>query len=287
MVGSSITLVALSDTEGAFEGWYENDQLISNDLTYTYNATNDNKTIAARFKFSVKKDVRAQTYVYDAEQAIWKWIDSNEGGTFTITHSGGTVYTHAVVGYEKGVVVTSDPVTFEATANNGYEFIGWWNNLKGVFTDNPWFMERPEEYDQSVTARFAKRGELNVDVENHIGGMVAVTYNNGVRLQSDTTEAGTYNTLIESVVTLEAIADDKYMFDGWYENGTFVTSENPYTFTATDSKRTIVAIFNKVSTPTYLENNTISTSDVYKLFLNGQLYIYNQGKRYTVMGQEL
>ena len=286
MVGSSITLVALPDTEGAFEGWYENDQLISKDPTYTYNATTDNKTIAARFKFSVKKDVRAQTYVYDTEKLAWKWIDSNEGGTFTMTHSGGTVYTHAVVGYEKGIVVTSDPVTFEATANNGYEFIGWWNNLKGVFTDNPWILERPEEYDQSVTARFAKRGELHVGVEN-IGGVVAVTYDNGLGQKTDTIEEGNYNTLIESVVVLEAIADDDYVFDGWYEDATLITSENPYTYTVDGNSRNIVAKFEKKSITTYLENNTISNEDIYKLFLNGKLYIYKQGKKYTVMGQEL
>jgi uncharacterized repeat protein (TIGR02543 family) len=204
-----------------------------------------------------------------------------------MTHSGGIVYTHAVVGYERGVVVSSDPVTFEATANSGYQFVGWWNNQRGVFTDNPWLLERPEEYEKSVTARFAKRGEVNVSVENNIGGMIAVTYDNGLGVKTDTVETGIYNTLIETSVVLEAIADDTYTFDGWYEDNTLITSENPYTYTATDGNREIVAKFNKVSTPTYLENNIIPTSEVYKLFLNGQLYIYNQGKKYTVMGQEL
>jgi uncharacterized repeat protein (TIGR02543 family) len=125
-----------------------------------------------------------------------------------------------------------------------------------------------------------------VGVEN-IGGVVAVTYDNGLGQKTDTIEEGNYNTLIESVVVLEAIADDGYVFDGWYEDATLITSENPYTYTVDGNSRNIVAKFEKKSITTYLENNTISNEDIYKLFLNGKLYIYKQGKKYTVMGQEL
>ena len=86
-------------------------------MTYTYNTPNNTRTITAKFILGARKDVRAQTYVYDEAKAAWKWKDSNEGGVFTITHSGGKVYTHEVVGYQRDIAMTTDPVTFEAIAN--------------------------------------------------------------------------------------------------------------------------------------------------------------------------
>jgi hypothetical protein len=287
MVGSNVTVVALTDEGCTFEGWYENDLLVSSDAEYTYLATDDIKTLAARFKFSVKKDVRAQTYVYDTDKSAWKWIDSNEGGVFTMTHSGGQVYTHEVEGYQKGLVVTSDPVTFTAKPNSGYEFIGWWNNPT-IYTDDPWTMERPEEFKQSVTARFAKiRSEMNVNVDNEIGGTLYVTYDNGFGEKTDTLTTLSTKLLVGSVVTLEAVATELSTFLGWYENDTLLTTEALYTFTTTDTHRNIVAKFKTNSTTTALDNMDASTSDVYKMFIDGQLYIYRQGELYTITGQGL
>jgi hypothetical protein len=287
MVGSNVTVVALTDEGCTFEGWYENDVLVSSDAEYTYLATDDIKTLAARFKFSVKKDVRAQTYVYDEEAGKYVWKDSNEGGVFTMTHSGDQVYTHEVDGYVKGLVVTSDPVTFTSMSNNGYELIGWWNNPI-VYTDDPWTMERPEEFKQSVTARFAKvRSEMNASVDNEVGGLMYITYDNGLGTKTDTLTSLSTKLLIGSVVTLEAVATELSTFLGWYENDELLTTEALYTFITTDTHRNIVAKFKTDSTTTDLDNIDSSTSDVYKILRDGHIYIYKSGVLHTITGQEL
>ena len=287
MVGSNVTVVALTDEGCTFEGWYENDVLVSSDAEYTYLATDDIKTLAARFKFSVKKDVRAQTYVYDEEAGKYVWKDSNEGGVFTMTHSGDQVYTHAVEGYERGLVVTSEPVTFTAMPNNGYELIGWWNNPI-VYTDDPWIMERPEEFKQSVTARYAKiRSEMNVNVDNEIAGLLYITYDNGYGEKTDTLTTLSTKLLVGSAVTLEAVATELSTFLGWYENDALLTTENVYTFTTTDTHRNIVAKFKTDSTTTNVDDVNTSTSGVYKIFRDGHIYIYKDGSIHTITGQEL
>jgi hypothetical protein len=287
MVGSNVTVVALTDEGCTFEGWYENDVLVSSDAEYTYLATDDIKTLAARFKFSVKKDVRAQTYVYDEEAGKYVWKDSNLGGVFTMAHSGDQVYTHEVDGYKKGLVVTSDPVTFTSIPNSGYELIGWWNNPI-VYTDDPWTMERPEEFKQSVTARFAKvRSEMNASVDNEVGGLMYITYDNGLGTKTDTLTSLSTKLLIGSVVTLEAVATELSTFLGWYENDELLTTEALYTFITTDIHRNIEAKFKTDSTTTNVDNVNASTSGVYKIFRDGHIYIYKDGSIHTITGQEL
>ena len=283
---TEMTLTAIPDEGSAFLGWYENNTLVSNDQVYSTTAS-ETQNIAARFTFSLKKDVRAQTYVYDETAEKYVWIDSNLGGTFTMTHSGGQVYTHEVDGYKKGLVVTSDPVTFTSIPNSGYELIGWWNNPT-VYTDDPWTMEHPEEFKQSVTARFAKvRSEMNASVDNVLGGLLYITYDNGYGEKTDTLTSLSTKLLIGSVVTLEAATAEQSTFLGWYENEELLTTEALYTFTVTDTNRNIVAKFKTDSTTTDLDGIDASTSNVRKILRDGQIYIYKNGVLHTITGQEL
>ena len=286
LIGSSLSFTAMPNEGSEFLGWYDNNTLISSDLVYSCTAPAETMNIAARFTFTVKKDVRAQTYVYDEETGKYVWKDSNLGGIFTMTHSGGQVYTHEVDGYKKGLVVTSDPVTFTSIPNSGYELIGWWNNPI-VYTEDPWTMERPEEYKQSVTARFAKvRSEMNASVDNEIGGLLYITYDNGYGAKTDTLTSLTTKLLIGSEVTLEAVATELSTFLGWYENDELITSEAIYTFTVADTNRNIVAKFKTNSTTTDLGNIDV-TFDVRKIFRDGNIYIYINGELYTITGQVL
>ena len=287
LIGSDLVFTAMPDEGSEFLGWYDNNTLVSSDLVYTCTAPAETKNIAARFTFTVKKDVRAQTYVYDEEAGKYVWKDSNLGGVFTMAHSGGQVYTHEVDGYKKGLVVASDPVTFTSIPNSGYELIGWWNNPT-VYTDDPWTMEHPEEFKQSVTARFAKvRSEMNASVDNVLGGLLYITYDNGYGEKTDTLTSLSTKLLIGSVVTLEAATAEQSTFLGWYENEELLTTEALYTFTVTDTNRNIVAKFKTDSTTTDVEGIDASTSNVRKILRDGQIYIFKNGVLYTTIGQEL
>ena len=237
---ATTTVTATPEVGYTFDGWYLNGTKVSSSLTYTFDAPNKSQTLTARFLLGSKKDVRAQAFLYDSTDDKWKWTDSNDGGTFTMTHSGGTVYTHTTVGYVNDITITLDPATFEATPNTGYHFIGWWNNPI-VYGDNPWTMDNPADYKESVTARFAPLYTQTYHTTNG-GGMIIVNYNNGqAALGVTNTEAtiistGSIQTLPNEPVSLTATAKPGYKFTGWYEGSTRVSVSAGYQYQATSDK---------------------------------------------------
>ena len=237
---ATTTVTATPEVGYTFDGWYLNGTKVSSSLTYTFDAPNKAQTLTARFNLGSKKDVRAQAFLYNSSTDKWEWVDSNDGGTFTMTHSGGTVYTHTTVGYVKNITLSLEEATLEATPNSGYHFIGWWNNPI-VYTENPWIMANPADYKQSVTARFAPLYTQTYHTTNS-GGMIIVNYNNGqAALGVTNTEAtiittGSIQTLPNEPVSLTATAKPGYKFTGWYEGTTRVSVSAGYQYQATSDK---------------------------------------------------
>ena len=229
-----VTLTANVNSGYVFVGWYDGSTQLSSEATYTYEPTAA-KTIIAKFELdNPKKDVRAQTLVYESD--AWDWKDNNAGGTFTMTHSGGTVYTHATDGYVRNIMVDkAHPVTFDAISNDGYTFLGWWNNPT-VYTDDPWIMENPANYKQSVTARFAPSRQQTISVQTYDantdqydvsgnGGSVSINYTKIIigsgyeeNITEVTTSQSTYTTLYNTTYTLRATPKNGYEFLGWFDS---------------------------------------------------------------------
>ena len=238
---ANTTMTATPEAGYTFDGWYIDGNKVSSNLTYTFNAANKAQTLTARFTLGSKKDVRAQAFLYDNATGKYNWKNSNDGGTFSITHSGGQVYNHTTVGYVYDITLTLDEATWTATPASGYHFIGWWNNTKGVFTDNPWVMANPADYDESVTARFAPLYTQTYHTTND-GGMITVNYNNGqAALGSTNTEeviyaSGAIQTLPNEPVTITASAKPGYKFTGWYEGATRISVSAGYQYNATSDK---------------------------------------------------
>ena len=232
-----------------FMGWFEEGSNTS--LSYTedsekpgeyllyYEAPNAPKTLIARYEVSVNKQLRAQTYLND------DWKDDYTGGQFTINYNNGST---AIINQKPASgkwhsydVSVNYPATFQATANTGYTFVGWWNNNKGVFADNPWTMANPADYDVSVTARFAQMYAQTIETTNN-GGTVRIDYNIARKDTFAITTSGTYNVLTNSTVTVTANPFTGAVFDGWYVGGTCVSTELTYSYNATAVK-TLTAQF--------------------------------------------
>ena len=287
---ATTTVTATPEVGYTFDGWYLNGTKVSSQLTYTFDAPNVSQTLTARFLLGAKKKVRAQTFTYDGTK--WNWTDSNDGGTFSITHSGGTVYNHSVVGFQDNLTFTLDPATFEATPNSGYHFIGWWNNTKGVFADNPWTMVNPADYDQSVTARFAPLYTQTYHTTNG-GGMIIVNYNNGqAALGVTNTEAtiittGSIQTLPNEPVSLTATAKPGYKFTGWYEGSTRVSVSAGYQYQATSDKE-ITARFEEelLAQPGNLRLKYVEQTAVSQTLIEEDYFIYSDEIPLDVAGTE-
>lgn len=111
VVGTSVTVVATPAEGYKFDGWYENDQLVSNNASYTFTATVARNLVAV---FAESQEVVIQASV-------------NVDPSLASVTGAGT--------YEVG-----DTVTLESTKSAGAQLVfnGWWEGSQLVSNNNPY-----------------------------------------------------------------------------------------------------------------------------------------------------
>lgn len=125
-----------------------------------------------------------------------------------------------------GSYIAGTQVTLTAKPNAGYVFSEWSGDLAG--TDNP--AKITMDANKIITAKF-KRITYTLTI-NAVNGKVI----------SDP-EGGVYNS--GTFVTLDAVPDSGYVFNGW--SGSLTGEQNPALITMTQNK-TITALFKQIST---------------------------------------
>ena len=255
---ATVTLTATPKDGYSFVGWYEGQNLVSKELTYTYTAETA-RNITAYFAEG--------TGTTTLQVRAMKWngstlVKSVDGGTFTLTHSGGVVYKYQeqASDYDKVLVSHSSPVTFQATINNGYEFIGWFNVTGDRrFLVNSWIMEDPSDvgytdgtnktYVDRFTAVFAHKDYAKKQNINIAGpGTVKANYTYYTTSTREVTfeQSSSFVAWTGTNVTLTATPLAGYKLDGWYDAEDKPITEgvdgNKLIYTADDAK-TITAKF--------------------------------------------
>ena len=192
--GQTVTLTATASTGYNFVNWTENGMIVSTNANYSFSA-NTNRTLVANFE--------AITYIISASASPL------EGGTIT----GAGDYTYG------------QNVTLNAVANTGYTFVNWTENGTEVSTN--------AEYSFTVNSN-----------RNLVANFQINTYT--ITVTANPAEYGTVNGggnyTHGQTVTLNAIANTNYSFVNWTENGSIVSTDAEYSFTATEN-RTLVANF--------------------------------------------
>ena len=114
-----------------------------------------------------------------------------------------------------GTKHNDEEVTIVASPNSGYKFVGWYQNDVLVSTI-PSYTFTIGNIDLTYVARFTYESyDLVVQSESSQKGSV-----------SDST--GSYDYLTQ--ITVEAIANEGYTFQGWYKDSSLVSTDNPYIF---------------------------------------------------------
>ena len=190
----TVTLVATPNTGWNFVGWYEGNTRVSTNATWSFNATS-NRTLQARF-------------VQGPQQwTITPTVAINAGGTV----AGG------------GQVNHNESVTIVASPNNGWQFVGWYENNVRVSTDATLTLVATSN--RTLEARFSLI-QWTITVSAATGG--------------NATGGGLFNQGAQ--VTLIAAPLEGWTFVGWYENGNQQNSNPTWTFAAT-ANRTLEARF--------------------------------------------
>ena len=180
IVGSYLTLKAVSSKYYKFNGWYdENDNLLSTKVVYNYVLKADND-ITAKFDFAVESD-------------------------FTVTATNGTVTVDGAAFDGTKTYNAGEVYTLNATANEGYTFAYWRVNDKIASYDAEYVIRLEADADvEAVFTSESASGDVTVSFVNREGAIVS----------SVTVASGSQVTL-PAYPTLFG-----YTVDGWNVNGT-------------------------------------------------------------------
>ena len=192
--GSSVTVKATTTTTGyTFLGWYENGSKVSSNQNYTFTISK-NKTLEAKWRIN-------NYSVYVAKNISVAGSISGDGN------------------YDHGT-----SVTVIATTNEGYTFLGWYENGSMVSSNVSY----------TFTAASNKSFEARWQINNHT---VSTTQN----LSAAGTVSGGGNYDYGTSITVTATTNKGYTFQGWYEDGVEVSLNASYTFVLSDGDKTLEA----------------------------------------------
>lgn len=327
--GEDVVLVAETNNGYVFEGWYKGTEKLSNESSYTINNVDkDIDYIQAKFlplyNVSIKANWSSGGQITINEIAS-KSIQVKEGGsaTFKVEVNDGYVFDGWYNGSYKlsseltytfqnvttdlsftakfkrlfEVEVVADPIiggtatvnnssdeqiivegefaTFKAKASEGYVFAGWYNNGYYVSSDLEYKVKVEENI--FMTAKF--KPTFKVSVESSVGG--SATLNGSTNEQIIT--QGEY-------VIFKAVAEEGYIFDGWY-NGTIRVSKQLEYLYEVDKDLKLTAMFKEnngtysvllnnewrlssISNPNYAEYDGVYESYSNYHINNGTAYMY-------------
>ena len=126
-----------------------------------------------------------------------------------------------------GTFINSQSVTVTASANTGWNFTGWSENGMTVSTNANYAFSVTAN--RTLTAEFSQQQfAINVTADSLQGGIIS--------------GGGNYTYGQQVTVTATPNASSPWIFEGWYENGTYVSNAATYTFTAV-ANRDLMANF--------------------------------------------
>lgn len=205
--GTSVTLKTSPTTGWTFVNWTDKD---GNVVTSPYTTKAEAETLTANFKYTPS----APNEPGEIAQAVryWLTIAAEEGGTV----SGGGRYAPGTQN------------TVRASANTGYEFVGWYDSEgENCLSTNTSYKVTMVEGGLALLAKF-KYFPDSPDEPSQI------PINHRIYVSAE--EGGTAYTsssLLQEgeTATLTAYTNSGYIFDGWYLNGVLYTTSEKFTYT--------------------------------------------------------
>ena len=281
-----VTLTATTNYGYTFDGWYIDGTKVSGSSSYTFDLT-DKITVEARWNINsygitLNKNISAAgsvsgagTFEYLSKKTVT--ATTNYGYTFDGWYIDGTrvsTSTSYTVTVEKAVTIearwkinsyaitltknisaagsVSGAGTYEylskktvtATTNYGYTFDGWYIDGTKVSGSSSYTFDLTDKI--TVEARW----KIN---------SYGITLNKNISAAGSVSGAGAFEYL--SLQTVTATTNHGYTFDGWYIDGTRVSTSTSYTVTV-DKSVTIEARWKKASYTVTLTKNISAAGSV-------------------------
>jgi len=265
--GQTATITASPNTGYTFTNWTENGNVVSSQASYSFTVTS-NRTLTANFSLNahniaLNASPSAGGSVtgagnYDHGQTATISASSNTGYTFTNwTENGNVVSSQASYSFTvtvnrtltanfslnaHNVTLNASPsaggsvtgagnydhgqtATITASPNTGYTFTNWTENGNVVSSQAEYSFEASNS--RNLTANFSQNAvSISLNASPSMGGTV--------------TGGGNYS--YGETVNITAMPNEGFTFNNWTQNGTVVSAEPIYSFTA-NSNKTLTANF--------------------------------------------
>ena len=197
-VANEITLKYTLMEGYRFLGWYSDGNLLSRDVSYTFVAPANDLDIEARceiIKYSFSSSARA-------------------GGSATVVN---------------GEFTVEDKISITATANKGYDFVGWYNGST-LYSYSPKLEFDMPANSLALVAKFEK-AYVTLNVISGFNGNASGSVSGVPK---------------DSTVTIKAEPDEGYRFVGWFVNGELVSTDKVYElYLGVSGTYTVHATFDK------------------------------------------
>ena len=272
--GANVTVVATPNAGYVFTNWTEGGLVVSSNATFTFAAASD-RDLVANFALGTSYTITTTsapvaggsttggasyasgtsvtvTATPNAGYYFVNWtqnaaqVSANASYTFSATANhtlvanfaliGGTTRTITTVSSPLlggtltggGVVADGSSVTVVATANPGYAFSKWKQGSTAVSTSSSYTFTAT--VDRTLTASFIQVYYVTATAAPSVGG---------------TTEMDSTSYKLDENARANATPNAGYQFVNWTENGTVVSTANPYNFNVTGN-RDLVANFSVI-----------------------------------------
>ncbi|MFA7074741.1 MAG: InlB B-repeat-containing protein, partial [Endomicrobiaceae bacterium] len=305
--GASVTVTATANSNYIFENWTKDNQIVSSNSNYTFNMPAENINLIANFEelaptlYTVTAVVNPEDSgtitgagQYEAGQSVTltvtpsenynllNWtkddqiVSSNPSYTFDMPANNVSLQANLSLS-EYSLMLEISPVgagtvsgtgtynpgeqiELSATANPGYQFLNWKQEDNILSTNQNFVYTMPAE-NVSLTAQFtAIEYNLNIIAEPVDGGIF--------------TGQGTYT--VNDPVSLNAVPNTGYQFDGWKINDQLISTNPQYTYTMPANNVNITAHF---SLQSYSLTLITSPADSGQLSGSGQ---YTMGSEISI-----
>lgn len=215
--GSSVVLTATANEGYLFKGWYENSDVVSTDASYSFSMPAKNYTLSAVFEEEIT------SYIFTYESA-----DEAMGTAESSVRSGAKQKTGAAL-------------SVKATANEGFDFLGWFEGETSVSSAAEYSFSMPAK-DYALTAKFAP-----TPIPTHIVRYSSKDTALGRVVGYANDELFTSGTALEegTQISLEANPASGQAFAGWFnaDDNSPVSNDSPYSFTLGTEDVNLVADF--------------------------------------------
>ena len=214
-----VTLTVKTNSGYNFLGWYKDENLLTTDTTYSFIMPCDNVSLTPKWDY------------------------------YTVTVAKNDYYAGSVNAYNQTKIAVGTIVELSATTNDGYNFLGWFDNDDKLITSDTTYSFTMERKNINFVAKWDFYTILATKNDNSAG---QINYGYETKVS------------VGKQVNLNATTNKGYNFLGWFDNQNNLVSDNAnYSFTMLKQNYSFTAKWDYFTLTSHSNHNTAGNATTF------------------------